>query len=276
MGYFDDIRFIGGGVMPRCQAVLNQRFTGTYSVEFLLAGRMFYGIDGGGRITLDQPVIFWHHPRHHYQYGALDKRGWDHHWVQMSGNRVRRMIEDGLMPLSATQYLPAPEPLVLAEEFRALAALIQQHDPRRHPEAVAQLEHIIARIIRWRTCTTAPAPYRESVELLAARLREDPCRNYNFQTEAAQIGLSYSHFRRLFRQQIGQAPHNFLLSCRMRKASTALQDTAQQVKEIAAAAGYDDVPQFSKLFKKKIGVSPQHYRDFTPRSGLFDHSSNSV
>jgi len=52
-----------------------------------------------------------------------------------------------------------------------------------------------------------------------------------------------------------------------------LQNTAQQVKEVAAAVGYDDIPQFSKLFKKKIGVSPQHYRDIIPQSGLL-HQSN--
>lgn len=272
MGYFDDIRFINGGVLPRCQAVIDRQFTGTYSLEFLLAGQMSYGLDGGERIILDQPVVFWHHPRHCYQYGAVNKRGWDHHWVMFSGPRARRMIEDGLMPLSATHYLPVPEPLVLAEAFRALVSLIRQHDPRRHPEAVVQLEHIVARIIAWRTLADAPEPYRGGVELLAARLQEDSCRRYDFQAEAARLGLSYSHFRRLFRQHVGRAPHDFLLSCRMRRAAATLQDTARQVKEVAAAVGYDDVPQFSKLFKKKIGVSPQHYRDIIPRSGLLHQS----
>ena len=273
MSYFDDIRFINGGVLPRCRAAIDRQFTGTYSLEFLLAGQMSYGIDGGKRIILDQPVVFWHHPRHRYQYGTVNKQGWDHHWILVSGIRARRMIENGLMPLSATQYLPVPEPLVMANEFRALVALIQQHDPRRHPEAVVQLEHIVAQLIAWRTIINTPEPYRGGVELLATHLREDPCRTYDFQAEAARLGLSYSHFRRLFRQHVGRAPHDFLLSCRMRRAAATLQNTAQQVKEVAAAVGYDDIPQFSKLFKKKIGVSPQHYRDIIPQSGLL-HQSN--
>ncbi len=262
MNYFNDIRFISGGVTPHCQTVIDQRFGGTYSIEFMLAGRMSYGIDNGARIILDRPVVFWHHPRHRYRYGALDKRGWEHHWILMSGTRARRMIEDGLLPLSATQYLPVPEPLVLAKEFCALVALIRQHDPRRQPETVVRLEHIIARIIDWRTLTDAPVLYRRDLELLAAQLREAPCQTCDFQAEAARIGLSYSRFRQLFRQYFGRAPLDFLLSCRMRQATAALKNTTRQVKEIAAAAGYDDVPQFSKLFKQKIGVSPQHYRNY--------------
>ncbi|MBU4200112.1 MAG: AraC family transcriptional regulator [Verrucomicrobia bacterium] len=264
MNYFDDMRFINGGVVPRCQAAIDQRFTETYSVEFLLAGRMYYGIDGGNRIILDRPTVFWHHPRHSYQYGSLDKRGWDQHWIMVSGSRARRMIEDGLMPLSATQYLPVLEPLVLAEEFRALVALIQQHDPCRHPETVVRLEHIVAQLIEWRTRTTVPTPYHGGIELLARHLRKDPCRTYDFQVEAARLGLSYSHFRREFRRHIGRAPYDFLLACRMRRAAVALQNTVRQVKEIAADAGYDDMPQFSKLFKKKIGVAPRYYRELIP------------
>lgn len=265
MNYFDDMRFINGGVAPRCQAIIDRQFSGTYSVEFLLAGRMFYGLDGGERTILDRPVVFWHHPHHRYQYGALDKRGWDHHWILMSGPRARRMIEDGLMRLSAMHYLPVADPLIMAEEFRALVALIQQHDPQRQSEAVIRLERIVARLIEWQTLARVAKPDCRGVEALAARIRETPFRPCDFQAEAARLGLSYSHFRRVFRRHVGRAPHDFLLSCRMRRAAIALQNTARQVKEIAADAGYDDIPQFSKLFKKKIGVAPRYYQNLIPR-----------
>jgi transcriptional regulator GlxA family with amidase domain len=216
-------------------------------------------------VILDRPVAFWHHPRHRYQYGAIDARGWDHHWVQVSGPRARRLIEEALMPIARDFYVPVQAPHLLAQEFRELITILESHEPRRHPDAVARLERIVALIVE---CGTVPVDGRRrhaGIEALAETVREHPETDYAFETEARRLHLSDSHFRRLFRRQIGQAPTEFLLSCRMRKAAVALQKAEAQVKSVADALGYDDPAQFSKLFKKKIGVAPAHYRDAFPR-----------
>jgi AraC-like DNA-binding protein len=91
-------------------------------------------------------------------------------------------------------------------------------------------------------------------------MRAAPCREYDFAAAARQLNLSYSHFRRLFRQQQQRAPHDFLLHARMALAARELEDPARQVKDVAAACGYPDPARFSKLFRAKIGLSPQLYR----------------
>lgn len=267
MGYFDDIRFIGGAIIPGCTAVVDARFKGSYSVELMLAGKMAYGVDGKEQAILDQPMAFWHHPRHRYQYGAVDARGWDHHWVQVGGARARRLIEEALMPLSRDFRVPVPSPHLLAQEFRELVAILEIHDPRRHPEAVARLERIVALIVESAAVPVAGGRRHPGVEALAATVREHPEGDYDFEAESRRLHLSGSHFRRLFRSLVGQAPTEFLLSCRMRKAAHAMQKPEAQVKAVAGSLGYDDPAQFSKLFKKKIGVAPAHYRCAFPRVG---------
>jgi AraC-like DNA-binding protein len=265
MGYFDDIWFAGGSVSPGCRAVVDARFAGTYSVELMLAGKMAYGVDGGEQVILDRPLAFWHHPGHRYQYGAVDARGWDHHWVMMGGARARRLIEAALMPLSPHFYVEVAAPHLLAQEFRELVARLENHEPRRHPEAVARLERIVALIVVCAATGGDGVRRHSGIEALAARVREQPEVGVDFAAEAARLHMSGSHFRRLFCRQIGQAPKEFALSCRMRKAAHALQSPEAQVKSVAAALGYDDAAQFSKLFKKKIGVAPAHYQRAFPR-----------
>jgi AraC-like DNA-binding protein len=260
MDYFDDIRFIGGAVMPGCQAVINQRFEGVYSIEFMLAGRLAYGLDGAEPVIHEHPIAFWHHPRHCYQYGAVDGRGWDHHWVQISGPRARRLIEHALMPLARDCFIAVPAPQVLAHEFRELVDILDMHDPRRHPAAVARLEHIAALITEWGRWPQDAIHRHPGIEALASDMRRRPETDRNSADDARRLNLSESHFRRLFRRQIGQAPTEFLLSCRMQQAAHHLQAPAARVKTVAAGLGYDDAAQFSKLFKKKIGVAPSHYR----------------
>jgi AraC-like DNA-binding protein len=264
MGYFDDIWFAGGSVSPRCTAVVNARFAGTYSVELMLAGKMAYGVDGGEQVILDRPLAFWHHPGHRYQYGAVDARGWDHHWVMIGGTRARRLIEEALMPLSSRFYVEVSAPHLLSHEFRELVAILEIHEPRRHPEAVARLERIVALIVEGGVNRVDGGHRHPGIEGLAATVREHPEADYDFETEARRLHMSGSHFRRLFCRQIGQAPKEFALACRMRKAAYELQKPEAQVKSVASSLGYDDPAQFSKLFKKKVGVAPAHYRRACP------------
>ena len=39
-----------------------------------------------------------------------------------------------------------------------------------------------------------------------------------------------------------------------------LEDDSMMIQEIAEAVGYDSAYSFSRLFKKKVGMSPNDYR----------------
>jgi len=130
---------------------------------------------------------------------------------------------------------------------------------------VARLERIVALIVQFAASPAEDGRRHGGIDNLAATLREHPETGRNFELESRRLHLSGSHFRRLFRRQIGQSPIDFLLSCRMRKAARLLQEPGVQVKSVASSLGYDDPAQFSKLFKKKIGVAPTHYQRAFPR-----------
>jgi AraC-like DNA-binding protein len=79
--------------------------------------------------------------------------------------------------------------------------------------------------------------------------------------EALGMGISYSHFRRLFRAYVGDSPHNYLLSQRMQLATKLLRDPSMQIKDIAHRLGYEDPAQFCRLFKTRVGLSATRLRD---------------
>jgi PAS domain S-box-containing protein len=104
-------------------------------------------------------------------------------------------------------------------------------------------------------------PHREAVEEVARQVRADPIGDFDFEAAADDLHMSYSHFRRLFRHCTGHSPHDYLLLWRMRAAARLLRDPNRPVKAVAGEIGYPDPNQFSKLFKRKIGVSPTEYRE---------------
>ena len=77
---------------------------------------------------------------------------------------------------------------------------------------------------------------------------------------AALANLSESHYRSLFKSQIGYAPMDYFIRLRMHKACQLLDTTGLSVKEIAAKVGYEDPLYFSRVFRSVVEHSPSQYR----------------
>lgn len=77
---------------------------------------------------------------------------------------------------------------------------------------------------------------------------------------AAIEGLSPSRYTALFRELMGQAPMQYVLSLRIKQAKSLLSLTDLPVKKIAELCGYRDNHFFSKAFSCAVGVSPIQYR----------------
>lgn len=77
---------------------------------------------------------------------------------------------------------------------------------------------------------------------------------------ARQLPMGYSAFRKNFKTITGQSPNQYHLNMRIERAKELLESTLLNIEEIAMQTGFDGVYYFSKIFKKKTGVSPNAYR----------------
>jgi AraC family transcriptional regulator len=73
-------------------------------------------------------------------------------------------------------------------------------------------------------------------------------------------GISLAHFSRLFKQTLGQSPHQFVLSFRVDKAKLQLADPIAPMIDVALGCGFADQAHFSRIFKQVAGVTPREYR----------------
>jgi AraC-like DNA-binding protein len=77
---------------------------------------------------------------------------------------------------------------------------------------------------------------------------------------AEHADLSISHFAATFKQQMGFSPIGYFIQLKMQYACSQLTFSNKTIQQIANEVGYTDPYYFSRLFKKVIGLSPQHYR----------------
>jgi AraC-like DNA-binding protein len=98
------------------------------------------------------------------------------------------------------------------------------------------------------------------IQKLRKRIEAAPEVHLSSAEMAACCGLSESHFRKLFRKQVGLAPSRFCEHLRMDLACRALAGSDQRIGEIGVGLGYDDPLYFSQRFSAVIGISPRLYR----------------
>ncbi|CAN7409193.1 AraC family transcriptional regulator [Paenibacillus sp. LjRoot153] len=73
-------------------------------------------------------------------------------------------------------------------------------------------------------------------------------------------GLARTTFYTRFRDITGLSPSDYMLKLKLESAKVSLETTTLSVKEIAANLQFYDEFHFSKLFKRKYGLSPSSLR----------------
>lgn len=81
-------------------------------------------------------------------------------------------------------------------------------------------------------------------------------------SELAKVAnMSESRFQMAFRQVYGTTAYGYLKVMRMNYALLLLQNSDDNIQNIALKVGYRNAGHFSKLFRETFGMKPQEYRN---------------
>lgn len=102
----------------------------------------------------------------------------------------------------------------------------------------------------------------DRIRRVLSKIQQDP--SINVQQLALLVHLSGSRLGHLFKTQTGMGLRHFLVDARLEKAAELLRGTDMQIKEISHVIGYQHVPSFDRVFRKKFRSTPHDYRREQP------------
>lgn len=118
----------------------------------------------------------------------------------------------------------------------------------------------------------------EQISKAKVFIRENLLKGIGPEEVADSLHMSYSWFRKLFKEYTGLSPAHYIQELKIQQAKDLLATTQRSTKEIAYYLTFDDIPYFTKVFKKYTGYTPQSYRKNSeenkkqPPSVLKNHS----
>jgi AraC family transcriptional regulator len=136
------------------------------------------------------------------------------------------------------------------------------------PLASESLANLLAvYLIRHVLAPRGPAPKRDGtlprgrlravVEYIEEHLDAGP----TLEQMAAAARLSVYHFARQFKAATGLPPHQYVIRRRVERAKQLLRaGTDLSLAEVAFDSGFSDQSQFSRHFKRLVGVTPGQFR----------------
>ena len=104
----------------------------------------------------------------------------------------------------------------------------------------------------------APHKLRRAIEYISDHLEQE--REIALAVVADEVGMSYYHFSRAFKQSMGLSPINYITRQRMERAKRLLTETELPIAEIALRAGFSSQSHFTTSFRRLAGVTPSSFR----------------
>lgn len=210
---------------------------------------------------------FVHSPKFHLLHYSVEgaSTGFRNDWVYVRGDRVRGAMKAAKLPWNTA--LSTDRPDFFEEGIRNLTRELSAWDAFSEKAVEATVLMMLLALARgWREGGGAgsrlmprQAHYGEIREIRAGALA-DFKRPWTVEEMARKAGLSPERFSVLYRSFFGASPISEIIEARMVCARRLLCYSGLSVKEVAFECGFEDIYYFSRLFRRRNGLSPAEWR----------------
>lgn len=197
-------------------------------------------------------------------YQADQEDPWYYVWIVYGGDHALNFMEHA----GFTEGVYVQDCRIDPMEFSNLVTEILERPHLNFSSEVYRLglaiQFLSLAIENWEKRSDAPRQKAdmavEDYVAYAARLIRNNYASIRISDVADYIGINRAYLTAIFREQMKISPQEYLMQVRMERSRELMLKTELPVRTVAREVGYADQLAFSKIFKKKFGLSPEQYR----------------
>lgn len=206
--------------------------------------------------------IFLLFPGEWHTYRPLTDKGWTSYWIGFKGKNIDDRVKAGFLSPDKPIYHVGFNNDIIAI-FEKAMKIADSEDPNYQQTLAGIVNYLIGQMYYLeRNCELKKNS--DQVDLIAkskVMIRESLETCITIQEIAQKLGISYSSFRKLFKEYTGIAPAMYQHNLRLQLAKELLTSTDESIKEIAYRLNFGSPDYFSSKFKAKIGMKPSDFRE---------------
>lgn len=232
-----------------------------FQILYITRGKGLFTSKSINTFEVQEGTVIFLFPGEWHTYRPVESTGWESYWVGFEGDFAARLI--------SANSVSADEPIFIVgydEEIVSLYKKMLEVSNDERPGYQQLLSGLVVHLLTYLFYRQKDKNWQgkdvpEKIDKARLIIRERINSIIYPEEIAASLNMSYTWFRRMFRQYTGMAPAQYITQLKVQKAKELLSVSNRPVKEIALELGYDSIDYFSTLFKKQTGFSPGEFRN---------------
>ena len=207
----------------------------------------------GGTAFLLYPGV-WHRFKPSYE------TGWEELWVGFRGHYAEYLMrQECFSPQQSLMSISLRSELL--NVFTRLLDTLKYEGTAYQQIATCQVIQLLGLVYTSALTSDTSRNRREQiVHQLRYKIQGAWAQPIDFKKPAEENNVSYVWLRKAFKKVLGVAPGQYHLNLKIDKAVQLLGETNLSVSEVAYQTGFDSLFYFSRIFRKKMALSPLEFR----------------
>lgn len=233
-----------------------------YQLLYITEGEGFFSSKHVHAVPVRKGSVIFLFPGEWHTYHPVEETGWTEYYIGFQGDMVANLIRN--------EFLSVERPVLFVGEHEMLVELFLNAIQVAKSDKIASQQylagivmHMLGMILSFsKTSEFEANDLDQKIERAKIVMNRHLLNSIDLQQLAAELNLSYSWFRKIFKDYTGYAPAKYFQELKLRKAKESLIHTSANVKEISFMLGFHSVEHFSLTFKKRTGMTPLEYRAY--------------
>ncbi|MGE1175949.1 helix-turn-helix domain-containing protein [Pseudomonas sp. BW7P1] len=181
-------------------------------------------------------------------------------------NHLQAQLGSAVQALAQAGSYPAGQDAdYLNSLFAALQAEYNGHQPARemlmHSLVSVIMVWVSRQAIRRHNASQRPQRQREYLNGFIQLVEETYRQHVKVEDLAHRLGISVSHLNGTCRELAGQPALQIMHERQLLEAKRLLTYTSMTIYEMSEVLGFSDPTNFTRLFRRRVGISPKAFRD---------------
>lgn len=233
-----------------------------YQLVYITKGRGLFFSDSTPQKQVCKGRLMVLYPGQWHTYRPMQQTGWTEYYIGFEGPIIDSIMKNSfLTPENQILEIGLNEELVSLFTRALAVAEADKISTQQYLSGIVL--HMIGMILSIsKNKFFEMSDVDQKIEQAKIIMNENVFRSIDPEELAMRLNISYSWFRKVFKDYTGYAPAKYFQELKLRKAKQLLVSTSQSVKEISFLLGYQSTEYFFSFFKKHTGLTPLEYRSF--------------
>ncbi len=189
-----------------------------------------------------------------HTYGTDPGQLWESYWISFKApDNIIRIWES---------LLPTPKNVRDSRLLSCFMRIRELYLENAAPESYTAVLFSVLATLRLPQEAGNSNPADAVIEDTHKYIIENLDKNLSLDEISERAGFSATHFARLFKKRYGMPVTEYIISRRIAGAQMLLATTQMPIKNIAHQSGFTDQLYFSRIFRKKLHITPGDFRRF--------------